>query len=167
MPRTDDLDVAQDLVFQQRSWVFQKVGWAVMGLLALAGLAGVFGGGPWSVAHVSSEDSSLRVEYGRFVRHSAPARLEIRLRGDAVQEQQVRLWISRDYLSGMHVENIVPEPTSVEAAEERVYYTFELSQQGEPAAITFDIQPDEIGREVGQVGIEDGASVEFTAIVYP
>ena len=38
--RVGDLEIHQDLPFQRRSWTVQRVGWAIMALVVLAGLLG-------------------------------------------------------------------------------------------------------------------------------
>jgi hypothetical protein len=43
MKRVEDLDVAEDLKAQRRNWAFVVVGSAVMIMVALAGLLGLFG----------------------------------------------------------------------------------------------------------------------------
>jgi hypothetical protein len=46
--RAGDLEVEQDLDFQQRTWALERAGWIVMLLIIAAALAGFFGGGPLS-----------------------------------------------------------------------------------------------------------------------
>ena len=42
------LQIEEDLPLQERTWRFQRVGWAIMGLLLLSALAGLFANGPLS-----------------------------------------------------------------------------------------------------------------------
>ncbi|HPO58399.1 MAG TPA: hypothetical protein PLV53_06100 [Anaerolineaceae bacterium] len=44
------LQVDQDMPFQEKEWTAERAGWIIGLLLLLAGLAGLFGGGPLSRA---------------------------------------------------------------------------------------------------------------------
>ena len=72
MRRVGDLEVSQDLDHEKKFWLVQRIGWALLFLLWLAGVAGLFGSGPLSGSTASAPD--LRLEYDRFVR-GAPAEL--------------------------------------------------------------------------------------------
>jgi hypothetical protein len=78
--RAGDLELNQDLRFQRRMWAVQRIGWAVMALVVLAGLLGLFGPGPLSSATAGKEEGPLLVEgYERFVRFRIPTTLQVRL----------------------------------------------------------------------------------------
>jgi hypothetical protein len=42
------LQIEEDMPLQERTWRFQRVGWAAMGLLLVSALAGLFANGPLS-----------------------------------------------------------------------------------------------------------------------
>jgi len=42
------LQIQEEMPLQERTWRFQRVGWAAMGLLLLSDLAGLFANGPLS-----------------------------------------------------------------------------------------------------------------------
>ena len=46
--------VREDMRFQRRSWALERVGWAVLALIAIAGLTGALGNGPASRAQASA-----------------------------------------------------------------------------------------------------------------
>lgn len=50
--RQRSLQIREDPAFQHRQWRVQRVGWLTIGLLLVLALAGVFGKGPASHAHV-------------------------------------------------------------------------------------------------------------------
>ena len=73
-----DLEIAQDLAFQRREWTIQRVAWAVMALVALAGLLGLFGGaGP--LTRAAAGNGALRLDYARFERKHAPTELRLQV----------------------------------------------------------------------------------------
>jgi hypothetical protein len=94
MKRVGDLEVAEDMKAQRRNWAFAVVGSAVMVMVALAGLFGLFGGaGLLSRATVGSQKDTLYVqEYERFLRFGKPTTLEVSLdTASAVEGGQIRL----------------------------------------------------------------------------
>jgi len=167
MQRIGDLELPQDLDFQRRSWIAQRIGWAIMALVLLAGLAGLLGNGPLSIATAGGPGSPLEVEYGRFARHSGPTQMEIRLQPTAMQGDTARVWLDREYLRGIQVERVIPEPESVEVTADRAVYVFKVNQSDQPASITFYITPDLIGTHTVRVGIDNGETLTFRQIVYP
>ena len=106
--RIGDLELEEDIGFQRRDWLLRRIAWAVLALVFLAALLGIFGNGILSKATLGDDGMPLQVEYERFGRHKAPMDLKMRLGPEAVQEGKVRLWLERSYLNTMQVETIVP-----------------------------------------------------------
>ena len=94
----ETLELEQNLDFQQRSWALQHLGWAVMGLLILAALLGLFGAGPLSSLTTGSQDGLLVLQYDRFWRLQSPMILRVILRPMAIQASEAQIWLSRAYL---------------------------------------------------------------------
>ncbi len=69
--------VQEDMTMQQRVWRFERVGWYLLVVIVLLGLAGVFGNGPLSNAQVTSADGRLHVEYQRLSRSGTTDSLRI------------------------------------------------------------------------------------------
>lgn len=67
--RKGGLEVSQDLNFQRREWVVQRVGWVVMAVLLVAALLGLFGPGPLSKSIAGSASGPVRAEYYLAVNH--------------------------------------------------------------------------------------------------
>ncbi len=94
--READLEMRQDLEFQRRMWVVQRVGWVMMALAALAALLGLFGGaGASSGATAGSREAPLSIEeYERFLRVGKPAALRVHVgappgTGEELRTEQV------------------------------------------------------------------------------
>lgn len=161
------MDVEQDMTFQRRQLTAQRVGWALGCLVLLAALAGVFGEGPLSSATASDQSMPFSVQYRRFARHGAPAALQVHLQAGAIQKDSVRIWLNSDYLAGINIETIFPEPASVEAGPDRMTYVFELEEPGQSATFTFNIMQEATGMLPVRVGLEDGEPLRFRQFVYP
>jgi hypothetical protein len=93
--RDDGLQITEDLDFQHRIWKLQRIGWAVMVLLILAAVLGLFGRGILSRAVVTDAQGQLSVEYSRFARFQAPVELVVRIQHAA--DEAPSFWISREY----------------------------------------------------------------------
>src|SRR5919106_6001727 len=75
----ESLQIDQDLAYQQREWLVERVGWIVMLLLIVAAAAGIFGNGVLSRASVS-DGKQLRIEYERFAHYLTPTSLKVHMR---------------------------------------------------------------------------------------
>ena len=122
--RVGDLDIEQDLDFQQRSWRVQRAGWIAMALVTLLALLGLFGSGPLGNATAGEEGAPLRLEYGRFVRLGAPSHLRVHIGPGTTPNGEAHLWLSRAYLEEIEIQRITPEPDRVEAGPDRLTYIF-------------------------------------------
>lgn len=162
--RVGDLEIDQDMPFQERMWRAQRVGWAIMALLLVAALLGAFGTGLLSRA--TAESGPLQVQYDRFVRFESPAQLEVRVAPGAAGDD-VRVTLSHEYLRHLLVEHITPQPEQVLDGGGRLTYVFALAGAGEPAEITFHLRPERPGLLHAQVGLTDGQPTSFTQFVYP
>lgn len=166
--QADKPQVAEDINFQGRAWFWQRVGWAIMALLLLAGMLGVFGSGVLEKARAGDENSSLWLEYNRFGRAKAEtSMLRVRLGAGMGREGRARVWLSRNYLEGMQIMGMVPQPESVETGPDRVTYVFRLTDPNKPTAVTFHLEPEKPGALKGQVGVEGGPQLDFTQYIYP
>lgn len=167
LPRVGDLEIDQDLEHEERAWKFRRIGWILMALIVFAGLAGLLGSGPLSHASAGGPESPLRVEYPRFARFTAPAYLEIHLSPSAAAGREARVWIDRDYLQDMQIEDVVPEPERVESAGDRLVFVMPLAEPGRSTAIELHLQAQRIGSLEGRVGVEGGSSLQFQQLIYP
>jgi len=168
--RVGDLEINEDLKSQRRTWLVQRVGWIVMALVVLAALVGLFGGAGLlgGAAKAGSEDAVVSASYERFLRFMKPTTLQIQLSQEAGKDGKVSVWVDRQYLDGLQVQQITPQPSSAKTGPERLTYVFEVDDPNRPAMVTFDLLPEqEIGALRGRVGVGDGEQVSFGQFVYP
>lgn len=163
--KVSGLDVEQDLEFQKKEWKAEQFGWILMALLLLAALLGLFGGGPLSQASADSE--TLSIDYHRFTRYQSPTQLRITAGPGAVSEGTVRLEIDQDYINSFNVQNVLPEPESVEVMSDTYIYTFTVNDPDQSMEIIFDLESDKIGTIAGSLGLEGGQDVRISHLVYP
>jgi hypothetical protein len=162
-----ELEVGQDLKFSRRVWVFQRVGWVVMALVALAALAGLFGPGLLGRSSASEPNSRFRVEYDRFQRAKSETTLRVHLGPGAATGGEARVWVGREFLEGVQVLRVTPEPDYVEAGPDRMTYVFRVADAGSPTIIMFHYEPEQIGSLPARVGLSDGQALLFSQFIYP
>jgi hypothetical protein len=166
-PRVGDLEIDQDLGYEKAAWKVRRAGSGLMIAIVLAALSGLFGTGPLSHTVTGGPSSPLRLEYGRFERFTSPSQLKVHLGPAATPGREARVWISRQYLQGLKLESVIPEPREVEAGADRLVMIFPLAEPGRGTSIELEFQPQKAGLVRGRVGVEGGPSVPFRQFVYP
>lgn len=152
--------------FHEHTYRVQRASWIVMAMLMLAGLGGLFGGGPLSDAERGLDAGGLRVNYSRFARVGAPdvMRVSVPTRSDA---DAFVLLLDRAYLDRVRLDAMTPAPAVVAVADERVRYVFAGRAAAGRAAVTFNLTPQSIGFARTRVGMPGAADVAIWQFVYP
>ncbi|HEX7080192.1 MAG TPA: hypothetical protein VF329_04190 [Gammaproteobacteria bacterium] len=164
--RSSDLEISEDMEFQRRTWIVERFGWAVLALIVVAAILGLFGKGLLGHAEATAADGTLTVEYYRFWRMQSPMMVGVAAQTVPTGDR-ARIWMDRAYVESVQVDRITPEPESVEAAADRLIYVFALAHAGEPLRATFEVEPQRPWRVRGRVGVEGGEMVMFSQFVYP
>jgi hypothetical protein len=167
MGRVGTLEINQDLRFQRRAWVFERVGWVAMAVVIAMAVAGVFGHGISSKESTSSRDGNLKVEFSRVTRHQSPDTIRLTLAPGAVQGDEARIAFSSRSVDGMDIETVYPEPESVETGADETVFVFILTDEGTLTEIVFNVLFDDVGRRKASVTLEGYQPAEFSQFVLP
>jgi hypothetical protein len=165
--RVGDLELSEDLRFQERQWKVQRVAWVVWVLVLLAALAGLFGSGPLSNGTAGEKGGPLWAEYQRFERHQGQSELKVVLGRGAAPGGEGRVWLDRDLLEGIQLEAVTPPPLRVEAGPDRHTYVFPVTDPEQGTAVVFRFRPEALGRHAGRIGLPGGTELKFSRFVYP
>jgi len=160
------IEVDEDLDFQQREWTLERIGWIAMAVIVLLSLIGLFGDGPISQSTIG-EEGGFEFTYGRFARNNSPSEIQVSIPESLIQEGQASFWIDQNYLEGIQIENIFPEPEDTLLYSDRITYTFATGNSAFPFEVKFDITTESIGINNGKAGTANGQQVQFTQVVYP
>src|SRR5438132_10216237 len=98
--------IREDMQFQQRSWLFERIGWIMLALVVAAALAGVFFHGPASHVRDRNADNSVAVEYERFAHRTARTHFVLRATAPIPDEILVRL--SPAFTNTFDIESVEP-----------------------------------------------------------
>ena len=158
--RVGDLDISEDPRFTRKSWLLERVGWGVLGLILAAGVAGALGPGP--ISHTVSGNEALRLEFDRFGRVNTPEELRIRARGDG---RRAEAWLDRGYIDQIAVEAVTPPPLEVRTEGGFQKYTF--AADGAHVSITVDFRFRHSGTVRGRLAGPGSPPLEFSHFVYP
>ncbi|GBD16097.1 hypothetical protein HRbin26_00992 [bacterium HR26] len=165
--RVGELEIEEDLDFQRRMWRVQQIGWALLVLVVVAALLGLFGKGPLSRAVAGGTGVSFTVEYERFGRYKAPMRMTVHIGPGVAQQGQIRLWLAREYLDAVQIQQIVPEPVDVLSQEDGTTYVIQVADSSAPTTVTFDVLAERFGLQVVQIRLGEGQPVRFRQLIYP
>ena len=162
--RVGDLDLDYDPAHEEREWIVQRIGWALMALAAIAALIGLLGPGPLSKKREGKAGDALYVEYHRFARYQAPADLKIFCRPEGQDEFQ--LSFDRSFIEGAEVKEISPEPEESRTEGARYAYKFKRGK-GEEHLVTFRIEGGKFGRASSKVTLDGKQTVNIRLFLWP
>ena len=161
-----DLGIEQDLRFQQRTWLVQRVGWGVIACVLVVALLGLLGSGPLASRTVDSPQGRFRLEYQRFLRQRTPTRIHLFVYLKDQPQQEVRVWCDHTLIEHFEVTQIAPQPLKVETDSGSLAYIFPLTDQAEQLTIIFSLEPERFGLLSSRISVGDD-SLYFRQLVYP
>ena len=155
------LEIEEDLQFQRKEWIFQRIGVAAIGVFVLAALLGLTGmGGPLSHASAGERGGALYVEYERVVRRGAKATMRLHVHSDP--PGFIQFWVSAPYLEHVIVDSVAPVPQTVTVEGARHLYTVRAASPD--VVVTVEVEHQTSGRLAGEIGIVGGATVQFSQL---
>ena len=154
----------EDMPFQLRSWRAERIGWAVMALLLVAGLIGVFFHGPVSYAVGKSVDGYLAIEYERFAHKTALTHFVIRVSPPVPDQVLVRL--SPAFASTHDTDSVEPRPIRSSGGSYGLEFVFARSAAGD-LAIHIAARPKRFGFMSLHVEVEGRGAVNIGQFIYP
>jgi hypothetical protein len=166
----DEIDIDEDLVFEQRQQPVQRISWVIGALIIAAALLGAFGHGPLSRGRSESSNGALAAHYERFPRNHAPARLRLEVRLPETGEDHFVVGMRRDYFESAVLRNVVPQPVVSEVASEELRFRFAAPDRAEPAVVLLEFEHQRMGKVKGDARLYSGgqaAVATFTQFVYP
>jgi hypothetical protein len=161
------IQVDEDMAWQRRTWMIQRLGWIAMGGLVLTGLTGIFGYGPVSWREASDPAGLVRVEYERFQRQGSEFALRVDVAPHATGGDTIAVRVSGTFLDAVEVKGIVPEPREAKSLGADVEYMIPVAQPGRAATIRFALKLRKVGTHTAEIGLSGREPARFTQFVYP
>lgn len=130
------IDVDADRAFQERYWVFVRVGWVAMAGLWLAAVLGFTGGGG-IYSSQTVEAGASRIELPAVARWQASDQLTVHV---AEPGNRTTVLVPAGFGDVFTIESVTPQPVSVTAVPSGDLYEF-ARQPGGPITIDFTVRP--------------------------
>lgn len=156
--------VEEDMPMQQRVWRFERVGWYVLVMIVLLGLAGLFGNGPLSDAEVVSPDGRITVEYQRLSRSGTTDQLFITVQG--TPGEAVMLQLEGSLFRQASIETLQPEPLRSVSNGPALLLQLGAGKDG-MATLYLTLRSDHVGPLKGGVSAGPNSAVHFSTFLFP
>jgi hypothetical protein len=156
--------IREDMQFQQRSWLMERIGWTVLTLVALAALGGVFFHGQASYARARNADNSLALQYERFAHKTALTYFTIRATAPMANELMIRL--SPAFADVHDIESIQPPALRGSSGTYGLDLVFPRSAAGD-VAVHIAARPKRFGIMSLHVEATGRGSLNITQLIYP
>jgi hypothetical protein len=162
--KTKSSPFPEDMTFQERTWLAQRIGWAMMGLFIVLALLGVFYSGVLSETRAATADGAVVVEYHRFAHRTARSHLTIRVA--APLSGDVLMRISPSFGQSYDIEVLHPHPVRNTAGTSGLEFVFARSGSGD---LTVDIgaRAKRFGILRIEIAVPGRGSVDIIQIIYP
>ena len=159
----DEVAVGEDLGFQERWWRFENAVWIFFVFVLICTVLGLLGRGPLS--HGKVQNDAMTINFERIARTGTPSLMEIVLTPAAIQNGNVRLYVSETVIKELAAQRVIPSPAQSVIGDGGITYTFPITQI--PASIKFGLQPDGPGVYRMAVGIAGQPPLESKIYVLP
>jgi hypothetical protein len=158
--------IREHMRFQHATWVLQRIGWVLVAMVPVLGLAGVFANGILSDQVLQQPDNPLTLEFERFQRVTSLTKFTARFDGTSGEEARLRL--SDAFQENYELESIQPRPARSAASSNGLELVFERPESDSTEMkIVIWARPREFGLFDLSAAIEHGAPLNFSVVVYP
>lgn len=157
-------DLERALPFQRKEWIFQRLGWVVLGLFLCAAASGLLG--PGGLSRSRAGGHAFEVAYDRFGRREADLGFAATCRPPA-GGRTVRLAFSAECLRDAELRWMRPQPdTSMAGEQGGITYVFRRDPDAKEILIEWDLKPEFAGARSCRLASE-GAQAGFRQWIWP
>lgn len=162
-----DLQIDDDLAYQERTWLVQRVGWGVFAALIVVALAGLLGSGPLSSATVGAPADGLQITYERFARLHAPTAFEIRANRNLARNGELSIALSGDAVRSLELPSSMPPPDGAGVVPDGVLLHFKVDNQPGELTVVLYAKPQRAGFLESRVAVAGGPAHTISQLIYP
>jgi hypothetical protein len=153
------LELNDDVAYQKKFWVIERIFWVFLFLFIVASFLGLFGESP--LGPVSIEKENLKIIYGKFLRFGDYTNIKIIIPANA----NPILGISKEYIENLDSISIVPFPEKNYYVNDQVKYIF-MADESKPLEIAISFKAEKRGTLKGFIE-NDSVMIHFSQFVYP
>lgn len=162
--RSRDYPIRENMEFQLKVWRFERIGWYVLVLLMLLGLAGMFSRGLLSSRDARSADGSIQVEYEMFHRNGSTNSMKISLH--AAPQSRIELDLAGELLDGFSIESLQPEPLRSQSLSKGMRLWVQTDNQGQ-AILYLTLRGDGLGFFSSHMALRGTPGVTLDQFIFP
>jgi hypothetical protein len=137
----EPLEITQNLQFQVRMRRFQCALQALLVVVVVGALAGLFGDGPLSRREVRDAKGRLSVRFDRFGRFDASQLIEVEVTPGKVGGDRFSLQVGSEFFRAVTIESIVPQPERQSVTPGMVRYEIGRTGAGGRTLLTIQYRP--------------------------
>ncbi|WP_130930758.1 hypothetical protein [Pseudomonas sp. Sample_24] len=156
--------VREDMAYQLKVWRFERLGWYLLVLLMLLGLAGLFSRGLLSSREVRSEDGRVSVEYEMFHRNGSTNSMKISVSG--APESTIELQLAGEMLEGFSIETLQPEPVHARSSDQGIRLGVQTDTQGQ-ANLFITLRGDGLGLFRSRIVLPGTRDMKLNQFIFP
>lgn len=146
-------------------WRVERVGLAIIAIILMGALLGIFGDGPLSHGR-SGSARAVSVEYERLLRASAPTEYRFHVDPSLATQGILDLRMDNSLVDLMQVDSIVPEPERQTAGPTYTAFSFRV-EPGTSVTVVFRLRAATFGRHEGQVVVQGAPALSIDHFIYP
>ncbi|HMN67567.1 MAG TPA: hypothetical protein PKC28_03420 [Bdellovibrionales bacterium] len=143
-----DLQIQDDIRFQRKTWIVQRVGWILLCVVVVLAFLGFTGPSELTTAKIT--DANLKLEFPRFARQETDFAVKIEL-GPGSD----RIEISNELLEKINIVEVAPFPRAQIATKEFTVLVFDRDAVSS-VPIHFRLKPLRYGRLHGEIRLAGG-----------
>lgn len=155
-------DIEENIPFQERTWLVQRIAWVVGAAVVLAAFAGVLGAGP-ATRSVIELPGGGEVRYSRVLRNDSRSELVVRV---PPGNGPLQLFLDQDFLDGAEIERLDPEPMRI-AFDHGGWLLLYERREASSAAVRVTFRPRRPGALNAQISLNAASGAGIRLFVLP
>jgi hypothetical protein len=166
VPKVDKaIAVGENLEFQRKWWRFERVVWSFFLVVLICDVCGLFGRGWLAKASRVTKDRALALKYERIERASTPSIMTLEFANNAIENGQIRLFVSDSIVKPLGAQRISPQPEQSSIGENGITYTFPATKA--PASVQIALEPSFPGLHSFKMQLPGRDAIEAEILVVP
>jgi hypothetical protein len=144
--------------FKRRQWRVQRAGWALLLLIVVLGMLGVFGTSPLAgkIEAVEAGGARYELEYPRFTRYQHHDRIHLRVDAPDAGGEELKVAFAAPLVENAHVGSAFPQPDGSGWDASGAVFTYKVEDWSRPIVLTFEYEPRKAFWNPGHVTVTAG-----------
>ena len=165
-PVNDEFEVGFDQSFEQGWRRAEQVGRIVMIVFVAAGLAGLFGRGPYSHRTEKTAESGLAVDFEPVARSQTSTQVTLHI-ANPTEAPAREVFVGSNIVEPMGLERIIPAPIAIKSVDGGMKVLLPIQPGTKDAEIRFVLQPVSLGANELIAKLDGQPPLRWTQFVVP